>query len=459
MKIRAGEGGRNVPPPKLYSRDVREFVEKFEVFSVNGGELPSLKIAAAYYALLSAESPSERAAVLEKLKLTPQEEKEVERFSRDYLRYLKEKRERTSSGSNRALLRWIQIGVLLLLVVTAGVGSFAYYQYRSFGRYIDTPQGKGEQKVSFTIPKGASPAEVAEILHRAGVVEDGGKFYIFIRYHHYLKKIYPQLRGDGIVRLRAGTYRVQLPLTPRELVSILRKGPPRKAIKVTIPEGFNIWKIAARLEKYKICRAEDFLNYVRDPKNVRRLLGWDAPSLEGYLFPDTYYFYKNTPPDKVAKKMVERFKKVFNREFRERAKQMGWTIHQVVTLASIIEKETGQAKERPLISSVFHNRLRRNWKLESDPTVIYGLLPHFNGNITQKDLHNPHPYNTYKHRGLPPGPIASPGLAAIRAALYPPKTKYMFFVSRNDGSHVFSRTGKEHRHWVEVYQKRRRKKK
>jgi len=228
---------------------------------------------------------------------------------------------------------------------------------------------------------------------------------------------------------------------------------------VIIPEGFNMWKIAARLERKGIVRQIDFLRYAKDPDYARRILGWDAPRLEGYLYPDTYRFYKNTPPEKVIQRMVKRFKSVFTNTFKRKAEELGWSIHQAMTMASIIEKETGRARERSKISSVFHNRLRRKWKMETDPTVIYGLLPSFNGNLTSKDLHNPHPYNTYKHRGLPPGPIASPGLAAIRAALYPLKTRYMFFVSKNDGTHVFSRTGKEHRKWVQIYQRSGRKKK
>jgi UPF0755 protein len=276
-----------------------------------------------------------------------------------------------------------------------------------------------------------------------------------VRYHHHLRSIFTQLRDIGSVQLRAGDYTMSTHLTPQQILALLNKGPQRESIRVTVPDGFDIWKIAARLEGFGICRKDDFLRLVQDPDYTRRMLGWDAPRLEGYLYPDTYRFYPNTPPHQVIQQMVGRFKQIFTPEFKRRAEEMNWSVHKVMTLASIIEKETGLARERPTISSVFHNRLRRGWKLETDPTVIYGLFPNFSGRLTQKDLHNPHEYNTYQHHGMPPSPIASAGVASIRAALYPPKTQYMFFVSKNDGSHIFSRTGKEHRKWVEIYQIRR----
>jgi len=171
------------------------------------------------------------------------------------------------------------------------------------------------------------------------------------------------------------------------------------------------------------------------------------------LFPDTYRFARATPPKDVIRTMVDQLGHVVTEEWQARAKEMNLTFHQVLTLASVIEKETGAGDERPHISSVFHNRLKRRIPLQSDPTVIYGL-PNFDGNLHKKDLFHPSPYNTYRWAGLPPGPIASPGADSIRAALYPAMSKYLYFVSRNDGTHHFSATLLEHNKAVEKYQKR-----
>jgi len=181
-------------------------------------------------------------------------------------------------------------------------------------------------------------------------------------------------------------------------------------------------------------------------------LGIAADSLEGYLYPDTYRFPRPTAVKDVIKAMVDRLGQVMTPEWQARAKDLHMTLHEVLTLASVIEKETGAGGERAQISSVFHNRLKKKIPLQSDPTVIYGL-PQFDGNLRKKDLSHPNPYNTYRWAGLPPGPIANPGAEAIRAALYPVPTPYLYFVSKNDGTHHFSATLVEHNKAVEKYQK------
>jgi UPF0755 protein len=196
--------------------------------------------------------------------------------------------------------------------------------------------------------------------------------------------------------------------------------------------------------------ARDFYQSTLD-KELLKKLGIQADTFEGYLFPDTYYFPKNVRRDQIIQTMVDRFRSVFNREWQARSKALGYSVHEIVTLASIIEKETGEGSERPVISSVFHNRLRRRMRLEADPTVIYGIN-NFNGDITRKDLETPTPYNTYKIEGLPPGPIASPGFASLSAALYPADTAYIFFVAKGDRTHHFSTTYKEHNRAVRKYQ-------
>ncbi|MBU1697564.1 MAG: endolytic transglycosylase MltG, partial [Proteobacteria bacterium] len=183
-------------------------------------------------------------------------------------------------------------------------------------------------------------------------------------------------------------------------------------------------------------------------------LGIKAITLEGYLFPDTYFFPKNTDCKTVITTMVEHFNNILTKEWQARAKTMGFSVHDIVTLASIIEKETGDALERPLISSVFHNRLKKNMRLESDPTVIYGIK-NFDGNIKKKHLKMKTPYNTYQIIGLPLGPIANPGAKSLAAALNPVHSEYLFFVSKKDTTHQFSKTIQEHNQAVAKYQLRK----
>jgi UPF0755 protein len=182
----------------------------------------------------------------------------------------------------------------------------------------------------------------------------------------------------------------------------------------------------------------------------------DAINLEGYLFPETYHFPKNTPVKKIVEAMVLQFRSVFNEEWRSRAEELGMTVRDVVILASLIEKETSKPEERELISAVFHNRLRIRMKLDCDPTIIYALKEKegFNGSLRKKDLKLDSPYNTYLYRGLPPGPIANPGKGSLRAALFPADNNFIYFVSKNDGSHYFSSSFREHQNAVNRYQRR-----
>jgi UPF0755 protein len=219
---------------------------------------------------------------------------------------------------------------------------------------------------------------------------------------------------------------------------------------LTVPEGFNLSQIAAAVEKTGLCKSSDFLSKSKDPA-LLQALGIKADSLEGYLFPDTYFFPAGTSCEKILRTMGDHFVARFSDEWQKQAADLGFSVHQIVTLASIIEKETGNPDERPLIASVFHNRIKKGMRLESDPTVIYGIKD-FDGNITRKHLADHTPYNTYKIKGLPPGPIASPGLLSIEAALHPASTKFLYFVSKKDGSHHFSSNIQEHIKAVRKYQ-------
>lgn len=249
--------------------------------------------------------------------------------------------------------------------------------------------------------------------------------------------------------IQAGEYMLSASMTPEKILEIFVQGKVRLH-KIVIPEGLNINETAMLVEKAGFGSKEHFSMLARD-KNFVKSMGIKGDSFEGYLFPETYLFPRDISQKDIIIKMVKQFNRVFTPAWRKRARDMGFSVHQIVTLASMIEKETGQARERPLISSVFHNRLKKNMRLQSDPTVIYGLS-NFNGDITKKDLNTKTPYNTYQIKGLPPGPIANPGRLSLRAALFPAHTDYLFFVSKNDSTHKFSKNIREHNRAVMKYQ-------
>ncbi|NOZ87515.1 MAG: endolytic transglycosylase MltG [Deltaproteobacteria bacterium] len=327
---------------------------------------------------------------------------------------------------------------LLAILVSAMAASIVYLKFRSFA---ETPLSPGStNEIVFVVKPGTLPSHVATDLAGKGLVKSRTWMKLLMRFNG---------RGKAI---KSGEYSLSPSMSPEEILRKLVKGGV-VTYKVTIPEGYRAKEIASLLEKSGLARADRFLAVVLDKKSAAKFGIQGAPNLEGYLFPDTYRFAKGLAVSSIVSAMVDRFKKEWTRDYDKRAKELGMTMNQVVTLASIIEKETGDPRERPMISAVFHSRLKKGWKLQSDPTVIYGIR-NYNGNITRKDLLTDHPYNTYTRQGLPPGPIASPGGDAIRAALYPAKVPYMFFVSRNNGTHVFSVTLQEHNKAVEKWQRR-----
>ncbi|RLB77889.1 MAG: endolytic transglycosylase MltG [Deltaproteobacteria bacterium] len=259
-------------------------------------------------------------------------------------------------------------------------------------------------------------------------------------------------------QIQAGTYRFSDPATPEEILARLVKGDVEK-VSFTIPEGFTLRQIIDRISEKGFGDRDKLLQLAGDIDFIHSLK-IEAKSLEGYLFPETYLFAPGISEKTILTMMVTQLQNNLTPELKKRAKKLGMTLQQWVTLASIIEKETGIVEEMPLISSVFHNRLKRKIPLQTDPTVIYGIK-NFNGNLTRKDLKTPTPYNTYMIRGLPPGPIASPGSAALKAAVTPAQTKYLYFVATGDGGHRFSKTLKEHNIAVKEYlaQRRRNRKK
>ncbi len=325
-------------------------------------------------------------------------------------------------------------GILCLCLLTAGVGVWFY-------RYAVTPTGTSEASGVVWIKPGQSFSETVTQLQGAGFVSHPERFQYLAR-----------LMGDDR-RIRAGEYVLYASMSPKEILDTLVRG---QALlhKVVIPEGSTLFAIGRILETAGLVSQEAFLRAAMDPGLVKRL-GLEGQTLEGYLFPETYYFPKGVTAEEVIDKMITHFRSVFTPEMHERANSMDLTMHEVVTLASIVERETGKPEERPLIAAVFLNRLKRDMRLESDPTVIYGMQD-FQGNLTRKDLETPTPYNTYIVSGLPAGPIACPGRAAIEAVLHPSEEPFLYFVSRNDGSHHFSRTLAEHNQMVRRYQLRRR---
>lgn len=289
------------------------------------------------------------------------------------------------------------------------------------------------------IPEGATFQQVAGLLEREQLIRSRSVFVMLGKAQEVDRKIQP------------GEYELHAAMPPADILAKLLAG--RVLLHaVTIPEGYTFTQIADVLAEQGITNRADFLKLASDTAFIKTL-GISGETAEGYLFPDTYRFARATSAKDVIRTMVDQLARIMTEEWKTRAKEMNLTMHQVLTLASVIEKETGSGDERPQIASVFHNRLKKRIPLQSDPTVIYGL-PNFDGNLHKKDLSHPSPYNTYRWAGLPPGPIASPGADAIRAALYPSTSTYLYFVSRNDGTHHFSATLTEHNRAVEKYQKR-----
>jgi UPF0755 protein len=329
---------------------------------------------------------------------------------------------------------WIA-AALLFLAACAAAALFV-----DLKRYARSPSAPGSLEATVVIPPGQSFSATAAQLQQHGVIDHPLKFRLLARLHGYDR------------RVKAGEYSLRASLTPLEILDLLDKGIVKRH-RLTVAEGLTIAQIAEVVAASGLASAAEFKALASDPGFVHRQ-GIPADTLEGYLFPETYLFPLGTSAEAIIGAMIQRFRTVFTAVWAERAAEIGLTEHEVVTLASIVEKETAAPSERPLIASVIHNRLKRGMRLETDPTVIYGIK-NFDGNLTRRHLETPTPYNTYRIQGLPPGPIANPGRAALEAALYPARTDFLFFVSKNNGTHYFSSNLSEHNRAVETYQLRR----
>ena len=326
--------------------------------------------------------------------------------------------------------------LLLSLLGIAFLFSISFLSWSLFIPFSKTPS----TKVIF-IKKGTSLRKVSEALEEEGIIRSKHVFVVLAR-----------ILGKK-TKIKAGEYEFSTPILPLDVLSVLSKGQVKHHL-ATIPEGFTVAQIAQLLEKMNLVEKKGFLQRASSPAFIDALglSQLAGPTLEGYLFPDTYHLFREMDPDEVIQIMVHRFRKVFDPELAGSASELGIPQREAVILASIIEKETSLPEEKPLISAVFHNRLRKKIPLQSDPTVIYGMR-NFNGNLTKEDLMTRTPYNTYLLAGLPPTPICNPGRDSLYAAVHPAPVPYLYFVSKNDGSHYFSSDIEEHNRAVRRYQK------
>lgn len=301
--------------------------------------------------------------------------------------------------------------------------------------------GSAEETVVFEVPQGATFISIANRLEAQGLIKNA----LYLR-------ILAKVTGQSS-NVKRGEYALNKGMYPSQILSELVSG---KSITypLTIPEGWNIYEIAVLIESKQLATREEFLRLVKDPSFVQNLLGERWPSLEGYLYPETYMYTKFTTLKELVQAMVARFKIVYA-ELQPQIKNSGLTQHQIVTLASVIEKETGAPEERPMISSIFHNRLNKRMRLQSDPTILYGMLAETGvmpSNITRADILRPSQYNTYTVAALPVGPIGNPGKLALLAAVQPAQSEFFYFVSKNDGTHIFTKTYEDHSSQVRKFQ-------
>jgi UPF0755 protein len=326
--------------------------------------------------------------------------------------------------------KWMLFGVFSPLISLICVSFLLYYltyswSYQGPERMFEIKEGEGFSRINYR-------------LHKEGFIVSAKIFYQYAKYHQGLEKF-----KIGLFQIRSGMNLV-------DIYDLLQHPDPH-AVRITIPEGKNMYEIAKILEAAKITNAKDFLYWCRH-RDFLQGNHIEYPTIEGFLYPDTYIFSKMTSPKKIILSMLE----VFRQKIQTLPIQTSQlNFYQTITLASIVEKETGAKKERAIIAGVFFNRLKKKMRLQSDPTTIYGKIQmngFFDGNILKKDLQSDNHYNTYRIPALPPGPISNPGIDSIKAVISPAQHSYFFFVSKNDGTHYFSNTYEEHLKQVRIYQ-------
>ena len=307
-----------------------------------------------------------------------------------------------------------------------------------FAHRITSPAGDGKTSRILDFGEGASFRKFAGDLESSGIISSA-RLFVF----------YARLRGDD-GKVKAGSYQFNDGMSPNEILRRMVAG-ETFAYRFAVPEGYSIFQIAELLENRGLFKKEAFLKACSD-RTLLKELGISGRSVEGYLFPSTYGIPPKMDEENVIRLMVGQFSRVYDKRFAARAQSLGVTRNSLVTLASMIEKEAVIPAERPLIASVFNNRLKKRMPLQSDPTAVYGSRA-FGGKVSKRDIMRTSPYNTYQIQGLPPGPIGNPGSEAMEAVLAPAATNYLYFVARNDGSHHFSATLAEHNRAVHKYLK------
>jgi UPF0755 protein len=330
-----------------------------------------------------------------------------------------------------------KVHLLLIVVMLVGAAGGAWYVYRQLNRPF---RGYTEAEVFVEIPSGAGSRAIGQRLIAAGILRDE------ITYRAAL------WRSGQARRLKAGEYRFDREMTPLEVLDKIARGDVY-LLSLTFREGLTIAEMAQVFETQGFGPAKTFIAAAADGSLVHDLDS-EAKDLEGYLFPDTYSLPRGSDAARVVRAMVDRFQQVATPELRQAAAARGFTVRQLVTLASLVEKETAKPEERPLVAAVYANRLKIGMGLQCDPTVIYALqrAGRYTGNLRRDDLLFDSPYNTYRYPGLPPGPIAAPGKGSLEAAAAPAAVEYVYFVSRNDGTHEFARTLDEHNRNVQRWQ-------
>jgi UPF0755 protein len=336
------------------------------------------------------------------------------------------------------------IKLVTFSVILAAIAGSLYLYLFAINPFETPPVGgipaESTKKIEFDLLRGMRPMEIATALEKAGIIKSREAMY-------WLGKF-----NGGWINIKAADYELSPFLSPEQIFKLFKSGIGIQH-SILVREGDNIYQVSKSFEDAGLGRRDAILKLLRS-KELMTELGLEHEGMrtfEGYLYPNTYFYDKHDPNVNVVKRMVEAFLRSWSPEYEARAKELGLTRYEVMTLASMIEKETGAAFERPMISSVFHNRLRKKMRLQSDPTTIYGMWEHYDGNIHKSDLLRHTDYNTYTVPALPAGPISNPHPDSVKAALYPADTD-LFFVSKNDGTHVFSKTYDEHVNWVKKTQ-------
>jgi peptidoglycan lytic transglycosylase G len=325
--------------------------------------------------------------------------------------------------------------LIVLALLAAAAGAFLLYR-----RTSEPFKGYDAAEQFVQIESGSSTRTIGQNLISNGVIRDEGTFRAAL------------WRSRMARSLKAGEYRFDRPMTPIEVIQKIARGDVYER-RVTFPEGLTFVEMGRLYEQQGFGKAAAFVAAARDAMPIRNV-DPTAPDLEGYLFPETYSLRRDSTAASLVHAMVSRFELLFTTDMQQAAERLGMTVREAVTLASIVEKETAVDAERPIVAAVYLNRLKIGMGLQCDPTVIYALQKagRFDGNLRRADLQFDSPYNTYRYAGLPPGPIANPGLASLKAAVAPAEVDYLYFVSRNDGSHVFARTLDEHNENVRKFQ-------